>query len=179
LPADCDWSVNETMLPADEALLYYAAACKGVVTKLGFAGGAHSAGIAYERSAVLGDAATGHVVMRLYGVDADPQGALKEAIAEAPKAEEGTCEIRPAGYEGWPKDALLIAPTAAARAKLSKNKPVIACGPQGIDETNVRYWRVRQGFAWFVDLGNKDPDFDAGNVAVVAKAGDGAWRVKP
>jgi hypothetical protein len=174
----CDWAVNETMLPADEALLYYAATCKGVVTKLGFAGGAHSAEIAYETSAAFGDVAKGRVVIRLFGVDPDPQGALKAAIAEAPAAERGGCEIRPAGYEGWPKDALLIAPNAAARAKLAKDKPVAACGPMGIDETKVRYWRVRQGFAWFVDLGDKDPDFDAGNAAIVVKGADGVWKVK-
>jgi hypothetical protein len=179
LPEGCDWTVNETMLPGDEALLYYAGNCKGVVTTLGYAGGAHSAEISYERSAAFGDTAKGRVVMRLFGTDPDPQGALKAAIAEAPKAEQKTCEIRAAGYEGWPTDALLIAPNEAARAKLPKDKKVVACGPTGINETRVSYWRVRQGFAWFVDLGNSDPDFDAGNITVVAKSAAGSWKVKP
>jgi hypothetical protein len=39
----------------------------------------------------------------------------------------------PAEREGWPRDALLIAPNAPARA----SGPVVACGPQGIDETKV------------------------------------------
>ncbi|MDX2235834.1 MAG: hypothetical protein NW200_15145 [Hyphomonadaceae bacterium] len=175
----CTWSVNETMLPADEALLYRAATCNGVTTQLGFAGGARSAEIAYERSAQFGDAAIGRVVVRLYGTDPDPQGALKAAIAEAPASERASCEIAPAGGEGWPADALIIAPNAAALARLPKDKPVIACGPLGVDQTKVRYWRVRQGFAWFFDLGDRDPDFDAGNMTLVARAADGAWAVKP
>jgi hypothetical protein len=175
----CTWVVNETMLPADEALLYNAAVCNGATTKLGYAGGARSAEIAYERSAMFGDAATGRVLIRIYGVDPDPQGALKAAIAEAPAAARVGCEIRKEVREGWPPDALFLAPNDAARARLPKDKPVIACGPMGIDETKVSYWRVRQGFAWFVDLGAADPDFDAGNMTVVAKGADGRWQVKP
>ncbi|MBL8558830.1 MAG: hypothetical protein JNM47_08935 [Hyphomonadaceae bacterium] len=174
----CTWTVNETMLPTDEALLYRAAVCNGVTTQLGFAGGARSADIAYEQSAKIGDAAKGRVVIRLFGVDPDPQGALKAAIAEAPAASSAGCEIRSEFREGWPTDALFLAPNDAARARLPKDKPVVACGPMGIDETKVSYWRVRQGFAWFVDLGREDPDFDAGNITVVAKGADGVWRPK-
>ena len=75
LPAGCTWTVNETMLPGDEALLYRAATCKGVTTKLDYAGGAHSAEISYETSAVFGASAKGHPVIRLFGTDPDPQGA--------------------------------------------------------------------------------------------------------
>lgn len=119
------------------------------------------------------------MVLALYGADPDPQGALKAAIAEAPAAERPTCEIRPAGYEGWPADALLIAPTAAARAELPKDVKVKACGAMGIDETKVSYWRVRRGFAWYFDFGAQDPDFDAGNVVIIACGADGAWKPKP
>lgn len=166
----CTWSVNETMLPADEALLYYAATCKGVTTALGFAGGARSAEIAYETSAAYGDAAKGRVVIRLYGVDPDPQGALKAALAEAPAADRAKCEIRTAGYEGLAKDALIIAPKDGVRQA--------SCGPQGVADKTMRYWRVRQGFAWFFDLGGQELDFDAGNAAIVTKGADGVWARK-
>jgi hypothetical protein len=175
----CTWSVKEIMLPADEALLYRAASCKGVDTTLAFAGGARRAELSYETSAVFGDAAKGRVVVALYGVDPDPQGALKAAIAELPAGDKGSCQIVPAGREGWPTDALLIAPSEIARQKLFKGRPVVACGPLGIDETKQSYWRVRQGFAWFFDLGDKDPDIEAGNMAIFTKAADGSWRVKP
>jgi hypothetical protein len=80
----CAWSIKEVMLPGDEALLYSAATCGERDTVLGFAGGARSAEIAYESSAVHGQEATGRVLVRLFGVDPDPQGALTAAIAEAP-----------------------------------------------------------------------------------------------
>jgi hypothetical protein len=176
---DCTWVVGETMMPVDEALLYYTAVCKGVETKLGFSGGAKSAEIAYERSALFGDAAKGRVIIRLFGTDPDPQGALKAAIAEAPEAERATCEIRPANYEGWPPDALLIAPNAEARAEYPKDEPLAACGPMGIDEDQTTYWRIRQGYAWWFDLGQEDPDFDAGNMTIIVKGADGVWSVKP
>ena len=176
---NCVWAIKEVMLPGDEALLYRAATCRGVETSLTYAGGAHRAEISYASSAVYGDAGKGRTMIQLYGVDPDPQGALKAAIAEAPKAKTGPCEIVPAEREGWPTDALLIAPSAAARAKAPQNTKLVACGPTGIDETKVSYWRVRQGFAWFFDLGDKDSDIDAGNMSVIAKGADGAWRLKP
>lgn len=175
----CTWSVKEVMLPGDEALLYRAAACNGVETTLGFAGGARRAEISYESSAVHGDDAVGRVVVALYGTDPDPQGALNAAIAALSYREQGSCQIVAAEREGWPADALLIAPSAEARARLFEGGPVVACGPQGIDETKVRYWRVRQGFAWFFDLGDRDPDFDAGNMAIFMRDANGAWRAKP
>lgn len=176
--ADCTWQINETMV-VDEALLYRAASCKGVVTTLAYAGGAQSAEISYERSALFGEAAVGDVVIRLFGTDPDPQGALKAALAEAPPEEQAICEIRLAGYEGWPSDALLIAPTAAARAKMPQNEPITACGPLGVDEGSARFWRVAQGFAWFFDLGQEQLDFDAASVTAVAKGADGVWVTKP
>ena len=175
----CAWVANETMLPGDEALLYRAAQCDGVTTQLAFAGGAHSAEISYETSALDGAAAAGQVVIRLFGTDPEPQGALQAAIAELPAAEQATCEIRPAGYEGWPADALLIAPTAMARAQLPQDEPLAACGPLGLNENEVNFWRVRQGFAAFYTLGQEQPAFDAYNVVFVAKGADGTWAVKP
>lgn len=175
---NCTWSVKEIMLPGDEALLYRAATCAGVETTLGYAGGARRAELSYESSAIYGDAARGRVVVAFYGTDPDPQGALNAAIAELPARDRGSCQIVQAEREGLPTDALLIAPSALARARLFENRPVVACGPQGIDETRVRYWRVRQGFAWFVDLGDRDPDFDAGNMAVFTRGADGEWRPK-
>ncbi|MEQ1820262.1 MAG: hypothetical protein ABL871_16800 [Terricaulis sp.] len=175
---NCTWSVKELMLPGDEVLLYRAATCGGVETTLSFTGGAHRAEISYESSAVYGEAANGRIVVALYGTDPDPQGALRAAIAELSERDRGSCQIVPAERDGWPTDALLIAPSAAARARLVEGRPVVACGPMGIDETKVSYWRVRQGFAWFFDLGNRDPDFDAGNMAIFTRSAEGTWRLK-
>jgi hypothetical protein len=179
LPEGCTWTINETMLPGDEALLYRAASCKGVTTKLAYAGGAHSASISYETSAVFGDAVKGQEIIRLFGVDPDPQGALKEQIASLPKGERETCVIQPASIEGWPTDALVIGPTKAARAKMPNDGPISACGAFGLDEDSQTYWRISQGFAWFFQLGQEDSDFNPGNITVIAKSANGSWGAKP
>ena len=176
---NCTWSVKEIMLPGEEVLLYRAATCGGVETVLAYAGGARRAELSYESSAVYGDSARGLVVIALYGTDPDPQGALNAAIAELPARDRGSCQIVQAEREGWPTDALLIAPSVSERARLPEGRPVVACGSLGIDETKLSYWRVRQGFAWFFDLGDRDPDFDAGNMTVFTRGPDGAWRRKP
>lgn len=175
----CTWGVGETELPLDEALLYRTATCNGVTTKLGFAGGAQSAEISYETSALSGPDAAGEVFVRLFGTDPDPQGALTAAIAELPAAERRTCEIRAAGIEGWPADALVIAPTAAARARMPQNEPIAACGPFGLNEDEANFWRVRQGYAAFYTLGQEQLDFDAHTMQFVVRGEDGRWTVKP
>ncbi len=176
-PEGCTASVNETMLPGDEALIYSAARCGEVTTKLGYAGGAHSATISYETSAM--GHSTEDEIIRLFGVDPDPQGALKEQIAALPSAERATCEIRSAGFDGWPADALVIAPTAAARARMPKDEPIAACGPLGLDEDSARYWRIRQGYAWLFDLGQDLAAFDPASVTVITKDADGNWAPRP
>ena len=178
LPEGCTWTVNETMLPGDEALLYRAATCKGVTTKLGYSGGAHNASIFYEKSAVFGASAKDEAVLSLFGTDPDPQGALKQAISELPMSERAKCEIRPAGIDGWPSDALEIAPTKAARAKMPKDEPITACGKFGLNEDETRYWRIKQGFAWFFKLGQEEPDFDPASMTVIAKNAEGGWGAK-
>jgi hypothetical protein len=176
-PEGCSASVNETMLPGDEALIYSAAKCGDVTTKLAYAGGAHSASISYETSAM--GHSTEDEIIRLFGVDPDPQGALKEQIAALPAAERATCEIRSAGADGWPADALVIAPTAAARARMPKDEPIAACGPLGLDEDSARYWRIRQGYAWLFDLGQDLAAFDPASVTVITKDADGNWSPRP
>jgi hypothetical protein len=175
----CTWVVGETMLPVDEAILYYAAQCGERTTAFGFAGGAERAEISYTTSAKFGDEAADKPVFWLYGTDPDPQGALKAMIAELPADEQAKCEIRTVGYEGWPADVLQITLKDTARAGTPENGIFTACGPFGVSDQSIKYWRVRQGYAWFFDLPLTDPDFDAGNMAVVVKGADGKWAVKP
>jgi hypothetical protein len=176
-PEGCEAVVNEVMLPGDEALLYRAARCNGTTTQLAFAGGAQSAEISIETLAFDPAAEPGQVVIRLFGTEPNPQGALTAAIAALPAAEQGQCEIRAAGIEGWPADALVIAPTAAARARMPQNEPIQACGPLGLDEDSTRYWRVAQGYAWFFDLGQESQGFDPASLTRVRRDADGAWTV--
>lgn len=174
LPEGCTMSVNETMMIGDEALIYAAAKCGETTTKLAFSAGAHAASITYETSAT-GVGRKDTEVVRLFGVDPDPQGALKEQLEALPAAERATCAIQPAGVEGWPADAVIIAPTPAARARMSHDGPIAACGPMGLDEDTQRYWRIRQGQAWFFELGQEDLDFDPATMTIIEKGADGSW----
>jgi hypothetical protein len=173
----CSWGVNETMLPQNEALLYNAMTCNGVTTKLAFAGGASKAILSYETSAL--GATQGKDLIELWGVDPDPQGALKAAIAALPAGEQAVCVIEPAGVDGWPKDALVIRPNAAARASMPNDGPIAACGPYGVDEDSATYWRIAQGYAWFFDLGQDQLDFDPGSITVISNADGNGWIIKP
>lgn len=176
---NCQWRVNEAILPGDEAVLYSAATCGGVMTKLGFSSGARSADLAYEHSALYGEKGVGRVMIKLFGVEPDPQGALKAALAELPAKGKAGCEIRLAKQDGKAADVLVLAPKADVAARLSPSEQEAFCGPMGESNKTVRYWRVKQGYAWFFDLGDRDPDFDAGNMVVVTKSASGAWTVKP
>jgi hypothetical protein len=168
--------MNETGLAGDEALLYQAATCNGATTKLAFAGGAKSASISYETSALGGDAVKGQEMIRLFTAPVeDPQANLKQIIAEDPEAKD--CVIRPAGVTHWPADALVIAPTDEARAKMPTDEPISACGRWGLDEDSTRYWVIRQGYAWFFDLGQDTPDFSERTMVLMRKDAGGAWSV--
>ncbi len=178
-PAGCEAVVNETELPANQVLLYRAARCDGRTTTLAFAGGAHSASISVAQSGLPGDPTQDLEVIRLFGVDPDPRGALRAEIAALPAAERAMCEIRPAGVEGWPSDALVIAPTIVSRARMPHDEPISACGPLGLDEDSVSYWRLSQGFAWHFDLGQESRGFDPASVTVIERDAAEAWRAAP
>ncbi len=180
-PADCEWVMQESAMPGDdEALIYRALKCKGVTTTLELHGGAHSAALGYAKSALFGDPAPEHEPVRMFPTDpADPQKAIRDLFETIPEAERASCEIQPAGMDGWPKDALVIRPNEAARAKFPKDEPLATCGPFGVDEDSQTFWRISQGFAWFVELGQDTPDFDAGSITIFKKGADGSWAPAP
>lgn len=181
-PEDCDWTTAETAFPGEgEVLIYQAASCGGVTTKLEFRGGAHSAALGYEASALYADATSVDVEpVRIFGDgERDPMLVFEELKEAIPEAERATCEVRPAGIDGWPSDALVIAPTAAVRATLPQDEPISACGEFGLDEDSQRFWRVSQGYAWFFDLGQDSVDFDPGSLTIMLKGPDGSWSARP
>lgn len=55
----CSWSVNETLLPSDDIVLYEALRCDGVTAELGFAGGAHYSNLEVATS-TMGGRRSGH-----------------------------------------------------------------------------------------------------------------------
>jgi len=178
-PEGCTWAMNEAWIgDGTEALLYRAAVCNGVTTTLQVSGGAQSASVEYVKSALGGDALEGQEMIRLFVSDpANPQWHMKDILADQNENGEVECEIRPAGTDGWPKDALVIAPTPEERAAMPQDQPVAACGDWGLDEDATQYWEVRQGYEWFFHLGQDVTDFDPISITHIVKDADGNWTV--
>lgn len=186
LPEGCSWVVQETPMPAEgEVLLYRAASCKGVTTKLVAKEGAKLVNYQYETSAVFAQSADTSAMPIITQLDVetpDPKTSiLGQVVLVAETAnEQRNCEIRSAGVAEWPSDALVADLNAAAkaRARIKDGDGVrAACGFYGLDTSAAKFWLVRQGRAFFVDQGQEDSDIDARSITVVSKAADGAWAV--
>jgi hypothetical protein len=198
LPEGCTYVINETMtIDENEAILYNALSCKGKTTKLEFSAGARSASLGYGVSGffdnVPTDGAEGSERVRIFTLAEvpDPKAMILDMAKatakeeKAPAAEIAACEVRQAG-ENFPADAFVVDVNDAYKKanKLGpydtgpKDEPGAgvygACGPYGVTDS-VRFWMIRDGYAWFVDQGQDVPDFDAGSLTVFRKGADGAW----
>jgi hypothetical protein len=173
--AGCDWTIRDVAIAgADEAIVYRALRCNGVATAFEFAGGAHSASLAYQ-AAALG-APAGHEAVRIFVSDPQaPTQVIASLIDALAPAERAKCEVQPARIDGWPSDALVIGYNEAAAATLPKDEPNAVCGEFGLDEDAAQYWLVRDGFAYFFNLGQDALEFDPNSLTLVRKGADGSW----
>lgn len=173
--AACSWTVQETAIgDGSEAVLYRAMTCNGVTTAFEFSGGAHSAALNYAASA-LGHAAGEEAVRLFVSEPENPTQPLQTLIAALPPAERAKCEAHPAGIAGWPSDALVIGYNAQATRALSTSEPNAVCGAFGLNEDEMKFWLVRDGYAFFFSLGQDALDFDPNSVTVFRRGETGAW----
>ncbi len=181
-PEGCSWTVQETEMPAGEVLLYMALQCGDKATKLTFEGGAQLAELKYETSAQLGDELKGQTLIKIASADPAAPTANVLSVARAAmedQAEAAKCEVRPAGIEGWPADALVVDVSAAEAAKAPKDEPRAACGPFGLNEDSQAYWRVFQGFSWYFELGQDNAEIDPRSLTLMSKDEKGEWGQVP
>jgi hypothetical protein len=160
-------------------LLYRALSCKGVTTKLAFSAGAPSAALIYSASALYPDAVNDQVkVVKIFdGGGQDPRKQIEALKAGIPnEAERASCVLQPAGIAGWPADALVIQPSAEARAKTPKNELPASCGEYGLDIDSTSFWRVAQGYAWYFQMGPDSIDFDPASLLLMKKTAAGEWE---
>ena len=180
-PADCSWTVNESTFPlppGDGVLLYRALSCKGVTTKLEVSPGAPST-LSYAASALYPDVVKDKVkVVKIFdGGGQDPRKQIEALQVGIPnKAERASCVLQPAGIDGWPADALVIQPSAEARANAPKDKFPASCGEYGVDIDSKTFWRVTQGYAWYFQMGPDSMDFDPGSLLLMKKTAGGEWE---
>ncbi|MDE8653159.1 hypothetical protein [Novosphingobium album (ex Liu et al. 2023)] len=166
-PPGCAWVVNETALPDEEWLIYRALSCKGVTTTLAFSGGKRRAQLTYVKSALAGDARKNERAASVIGADPDAKNAIRNfaraAIGNPAQARD--CDVRPAGVEGWPADALVVDVSTAAGA--TADGPRAACGPYGLDEDAMSFWRPIGEMAVFFTLGQDAMEVEPGSFAIV------------
>lgn len=174
-PEGCEWTFNETMM-IDQALIYRALSCKGVTTQLEFSAGAQTADLTYVTSALGYENTEAFPLVKVFVSDpAAPQAVIASLKNDLPAEEQAKCIVRSANIDGWPTDAVVLAYNDADTATLPTDEPNAVCGPYGLDEDTQNYWIVRNGYAFFFQLGQDDTDIDPGSFTVLTKYADGTW----
>ncbi|MFN7983487.1 MAG: hypothetical protein U0Q11_16685 [Vicinamibacterales bacterium] len=174
-PADgCTWQILETQV-VDDVLLYRGMKCQDRKTELEFAGGAHRAELQLVNSAFLGKITDPPALVYIYSIEGDTMQAVTDrAREEIGKKAAARCNARLANHQGWPSDAIVVDVPAADAGNAPKDKPRTACGPLGLNEDELSFWRAGQGFGWFFRLGEA-PEFDPGSFMLLTKGPDGTW----
>lgn len=184
LPEGCQWEMNETLLPGDEALLYQALACKGKKTELEFRGGAKTSVLGVRKSSFFENVPEDYEPVRIVTLFevTDPQARIldfaREGIENA--EESAACETRPRGGDA-PADAYVVDANAAYKAKhklvegSDPGEGYSICGPYGFTSDSKRFWRITGGYAFFFDLGQDVADFNPNSLTVIRKGADGTW----
>lgn len=173
--ANCTWATRDVAIgDGSEAIVYRAMTCNGVTTTFEYSGGAHSASLNYATSAMGHE--PGAEAVRIFTSDPqNPNAALQTIIDALPAAERAKCEVQPANVPGWPADALVIGYNAEAARGLSADEPHALCGEFGRDDDSVKYWQIRDGYAYFFNLGQDGIDFEPNSLSVFRRSADGVW----
>lgn len=185
-PEGCIWVINEVGLAGSDYLLYRGLQCDENRTQLEYAPGTPFAELRLTKSAYGPMAEEAYIPVKLRafqgvpaeGTPADAVTAIVRSTITDP-AEARTCSARKADIESWPSDALVVDLPTAETAKMPLDEIRSACGPYGLDQGSQRYWRVAQGYAWFFDLGQDQPEIDPGSLTVISKADNGQYQVRP
>lgn len=175
-PDGCEWQVMEAALPAEEVLLYRGLVCGDKAVSIEVAAGAERAEIKITKAAMMGEIAEPLLIGYMYTAEGDPAKAVTQrarSVIQNP-AEAAKCNARPAGNEGWPKDAMVV-DTDPNGSNTADGSPVAVCGDLGYFDEGYRFWRVTQGYALFFDFGQDFAEIDPGSLTIVAKGPDGGW----
>lgn len=148
----CEWVIQE-MPFIDRTLLYLAAQCGDVTSRLTMSVGAQTAELYIEESAVgspLGDYPVAKII------SSDPEAPLENLQAMVRSAMEdqvaaSRCFARPANMGGWPEDAIVV--DTAHNADAESDMPRAECGPYGYSDFDFAFWRVIDDFSFFFSMG--------------------------
>lgn len=177
----CDWVLNDGWL-SGMIVLYRAAQCEGRVSRLAGSAGAHMAQLELIESA--------------YGLDGDLFGKLAEPVPyadvyvrfrESPSADVQARALY--GLQGQVPascaarrmddvaDGYQVDVSAGERAREPQDEPPAhLCGPYGYGD-DADLWRVFQGHAWFLKLGQDAQEIDYRSLTLLEPDGAGGWQL--
>jgi hypothetical protein len=137
-----------------------------------------------ELTVTLGDRPVeqGYRFLSTYELDGkDGKAFLEERLKRLPESERGRCIVRPypesaeITNKAWP-NLYEIAPNPAYMAEiLARNEPAAACGEQGWTNDGIQFWELRDGEAWFWELGQEAPLYDPRSFTMLRKGADSSW----
>lgn len=178
-PDGCQWQVGEAEMPGGEYLLYHGLKCGVLATRLRFSAGARRAVIELTHSAFDAPLEEPIELISVYTAEGDPKAAVLMRAGEDQADAVKGCEVRSAGTDTWPSDALVVDNPAEAAKADPEDGPRTACGTLGLDEDSMSYWRVFQGYAWHFNLGQDALEIDPGSLTVLRQNAAGDWEVAP
>ena len=177
--AKCVWKTFETQLSAKEALRFRIQDCSAAPDMPAIE-------IAQKDRALsvkLGDHMGDRPFLKTYELDgADAIAFLEKKRQALPAAERDRCIIRPyqatdfTARKDW-KNLYEIAPNAQYMAEIeARGEPASACGAEGWTNDGVQFWELRDGEAWFWEIGQEAPLFDPRSFTILQKsASNGGW----
>lgn len=179
--AKCVWKTFETQLSSKEALRFRLQDCSAEPDMPVIAVAEKNRTLSVQ----LGERASDRPFLSTYELDgADAIAFLEKKRRALPASERDRCIIRPyqatdfTARKDW-KNLYEIAPDAKYMAEIqARGEPASACGSEGWTNDGVQFWELRDGEAWFWEIGQEAPLYDPRSFTILQKqdgADNGAW----
>lgn len=177
--AKCVWKTFETHLGADEALRFRLQDCSAQPDMPVISVAEKNRTLSVK----LGDRVNERPFLSTYEVHGEDAIAFLEKRRKAlPASERDRCIIRPyqatdfTARKDW-KNLYEIAPNPAYMAEIeARGEPASACGDEGWTNDGVQFWELRDGEAWFWEIGQEAPLYDPRSFTLLQKNETaGAW----
>lgn len=177
--AKCVWKTFETQLSTKEALRFRLQDCSSQADMPAISVAEKNRTLSVK----LGDHVNERPFLSTYeDVGADAIAFLENRRKALPASERDRCIIRPyqatdfTARTDW-KNLYEIAPNPAYMAEIeARGEPASACGDEGWSNGGVQFWELRDGEAWFWELGQEAPLYDPRSFTILQKNdAAGAW----
>lgn len=178
----CQWVVSEATM-VENVLLFLVPQCGDVTSEISVAPGARRAEIEVLTSAIGNTQADGEEMAPVIGAiyttieDMTPEESiLRRAELDANETGDSFegCAVQP-GTMG--EGSLVVTPPAQEMETLAAEGPVSVCGPLGLTDGGINYWRVlSDDYLLFVNsTGDLWQDVDFNTITLLTPDANGGW----